>query len=78
MLAAPSGEDILDMILILLHGCVKGIEGADMMGNSCKPEVKAFDLVLQRCSADPYHTAVVEDSVKIFRTAMELAWQQRL
>ena len=66
------------MILILLHGCVKGIEGADIMGKSCKPELMAFDLVLQRCSADPYHTAVVKDSVKNFRTAKELAWQQRL
>ena len=75
MLAAPSGEDVLNMALILLHGCFKELEGADTVGKICKPEVKAFDLVLQRCSADPYHTAMVKDSVKNLRTAKELAWQ---
>ncbi len=42
------------------------------MGESCKPEGKAFELALQRCSADPCHTAMVEDSVTNLRTAKAL------
>ena len=42
------------------------------MGESCKPEGKAFELALQRCSADPCRTAMIEDSVKNLRTAKAL------
>ncbi len=42
------------------------------MRESCKPEGKAFELALQRCSADPYRTAMIEDSVKNLRTAKAL------
>ncbi len=42
------------------------------MGDSCQPETKAFDLALQRCSADPRHTAMIEDSIKKLRTAKGL------
>ena len=42
------------------------------MGESCKPEKKAFKLALQRCSGDPRCTAMIEDSVKNLRTAKAL------
>lgn len=58
--------------LLMLQDCFKGVIGADTMGDSCKPETKAFDLALQRCSADPRHTAMIEDSVKNLRTAKGL------
>lgn len=42
------------------------------MGGSCKPEAIAFELALQRCSADPCCTAMIEDSVKNLTTAKAL------
>lgn len=59
------------MSLLLLQKCFKGVIGADTMGESCKPELEAFHKALQRCSADPHHTAMFEDSVKNLRTAKQ-------
>ena len=56
----------------VLQDCFRGVIGADAMGESCKPERKAFEVALQRCSADPCRTAMLEDSVKNLRTAKAL------
>ncbi len=52
--------------------CFRGVIGADTMGESCKPEAEAFALALQRCSAEPCRTAMIEDSLKNLRTAKAL------
>ena len=67
-----SSMELMDALL-MLQDCFKGVIGADTMGDSCKPETKAFDLAFQRCSADPRHTAMIEDSVKNLRTAKGLS-----
>ena len=56
----------------VLQDCFRGVIGADAMGESCKPERKAFEVARQRCSADPCRTAMIEDSVKNLRTAKAL------
>ena len=56
----------------LYQDCFKGVIGADMMGDICKPEPAAFQLALKHIGADPASTAMFEDSVKNLRTAKAL------
>lgn len=58
--------------LLGLKDCFKGVIGADMMGDICKPEPAAFQIALKHIGADPAKTAMFEDSVKNLRTAKAL------
>ena len=70
-LAQPRGHS-LTLPSPVLQDCFRGVIGADAMGNSCKPEGEAFKVALQRCSAHPSRTAMIEDSAKNLRTAKAL------
>ena len=52
--------------------CFKGVVGADLMGDACKPEAAAFATALRRTGAEPARTAMFEDSVKNLRAAKAL------
>jgi putative hydrolase of the HAD superfamily len=55
--------------LTMHQDCFTGVIGADMMGDTCKPEPAAFQIALNHIGAKPENSAMFEDSVKNLRTA---------
>lgn len=63
-------EEVLGLLNIRHH--FKGVYGAKWMGDTCKPDPKAFHSVLEDIGADPTKTAMFEDSFKNLVTAKSL------
>ncbi|CAN0178896.1 unnamed protein product [Ascophyllum nodosum] len=63
-------EEALEILGIRQH--FKGVFGAAAMGDTCKPDREAFDIVLEAIGADPTKTAMFEDSFKNLVTAKAL------